>query len=81
MKTDNEYDQELDYEAFLGALPDLMVKHKGQIVVFHDNKCIKFFDAMYDAVEYGNQKYGEGLFIAQEVIREEPSVISYSLAV
>ena len=76
-----EYDQELDYEAFLGKLPSLLHDHKGEVVVIHDCQVICFFSSMLDAVCFGDDEYGAGMFIAQEVLDDSPDIVSYSLAV
>ena len=75
------YNQKLDYDAFLDELPSLTKAHAGMIVVFHDRKPVEFFDDIEVAVRYGTEKYGEQQFIAQEVKDEEPTVLSYSLAI
>ena len=76
-----EYNQKLDYDAFLDGLPSLTETHAGMIVVFHDRKPVEFFDDLAKAVRYGTETYGEQQFIAQEIKDEEPTVLSYSLAI
>lgn len=68
-----------DYKAFETLLPDLIQDHHGQIVVVHSRRVIDFFPSMEEAVEFGDQTYGAGEYIAQLVVYEEPTVVSYSL--
>ena len=75
------YSQEDDFESFLQALPELLKSHKGQVVVFHDQKPVEFFDHVALAVVFGDQKFGPGRFIVQQVIEPgEPLLDSLSLA-
>ena len=65
----------------MAKLPTLMEGHEGEVVVVHDRAVVRFFDNMPDAVRFGHTEYGPEQFIAQEVAMEEPSVVSYSLAI
>lgn len=81
MKTGNTYSQESDYEAFLEELPSLLESHEGQVAVFHNGAFVRIFDSMVEAIEFGTAEYGDERFIAQDVVEEDPSVLSYSLAI
>ena len=76
-----DYDQERDYEAFLEQLPALLDDHQGEVVVIHNSEVIRFFGSIVDAVRYGANTYGAGMFSAQEVVDDNPEIVSYSLAV
>lgn len=81
MSAERSYSQEADYNSFLEQLPDLLKEHEGKVVVIHNCNLVDFYDTMEQAVEAGNQKFGVERFIAQDVIREDPEITSYSLAV
>ena len=73
------YDQALDYDSFLAALPSLMEKYAEKVVVFHACEQVGIFNDMLEAVQFGTDKFGPRRFIAQEVKVEEPKILSYSL--
>ena len=64
-----------------GALPELLKDHERQVVVFHDRTPVEFFDQFVDAIVFGDERYGPGCYIAQEVEPADPLPDSYSLAV
>ena len=81
MNAEQPYDQRADYNAFVKQLPELLKKHEGKVVVIHDGTPVGFHDTMEQAVEAGNKAFGTECFIAQEVIPQEPTIASYSLAI
>ena len=80
-KPTSVYRQEDDYEAYLERQAELMKTHKDQCVVIHKRKVIRFFDTVSEAFDFGMNEFGAEKFIAQEIMDEEITPISYSLLV
>ena len=68
-----------NYAAFVDELPKLMKTHQHQFVVFHDNAKAGVFATLHEAMKFGNENFGNGHFIAQKVMVQEPATLSYSL--
>lgn len=75
------YDMHADYEAFVEDLVSILEKHAGEHVVYHEREAKGFFASFADAVQFGDREYGMEKFIVQEVVSQEPQVLSYSLLI
>ena len=72
---------DLNYEAFLKLLPELLPSHAGKLAVMHDGKIVDFFDTFQDAVRFGEATFGSiGNFSVQEVTNRVASLGFYSYA-
>ena len=80
MNAKQDYNQEADYEFFLECVSELMIEHEGKIVLINQKKIIRYYDSIQDAVKAGVEEFGAGKFIAQEVEKNDPLPVSYSLA-
>ena len=81
MDTAGTYSQETDYDAFVKDLPSLLQSHGGKVAVFHEAALVRICDTMIEAVKFGTAEYGDERFIAQDIVDEEPSALSHSLAI
>ena len=79
MDGDMPYDQEADYISFKERLPELLLTHRGQFVVFHNAQLDRAFELRSDALQYARDTYGIGNYIVQEVRKITPRPASYSL--
>ena len=77
------YDQEADYRAFMECLPELLSDEdkRGKYVVIHNLEVVAIRRTEDNAIAFAAKKYGMEQFIVQEIIEQEPSLMSYSMLV
>lgn len=69
---------DLNYEAFLEKLPELMADHAGSFVLLHNRKVIDFFRSSLEATLEGSKRFGPDDFSIQEVSDEPDHLGFYS---
>jgi len=69
MENANSIDQlQVEQDAFDAALSDLMLDHKGEFVVFKDQKPVGFFKSFQAAYESGLRRFGlDSVFLVSPV--------------
>ena len=75
------YDQEADYDAFLKHLPELVADHRGKVAILHDAEVVKVVGSLEKAIQYGAKAYGMERFIVQEIIDDDPQILSYTMLI
>jgi hypothetical protein len=73
-----------EQDAFDAALPDLLVEHRGQIVIFKDERPVGFYRSFEEAYAQAIRHFGlDTVFLISKVTVEKPSSssITWDLAV
>ena len=69
---------DLNYEAFINQLPQLLREHAGRYALLHDCKVVDFFANSLAATLEGAKKFGLGEFSVQEVTDKPDHLGFYS---
>lgn len=69
---------DLNYEAFVVQLPQLLPDHAGSYALLHDQEVVDFFASSLAATVAGAEKFGVGQFSVQEVTDEPEHLGFYS---
>ncbi len=69
-------------EKFLEKLPELILNHKNEWVVFKDSSVVEYFDDLSTAYEFAISKFGVGgYFLIEKVEDQTPKPMSFSFEI
>ena len=71
---------DLNFDAFVAQLPDILDSRRGQYALLHEGKIISYFGSALEAATEGHRKFGEAAYSVQEVTDESDNLGFYSYA-
>ena len=71
---------DLNYEAFVAQLPQILDRRRGQYALLHEGEIVDYFGSALDAAIEGHGRFGEGAYSVQEVTDESDNLGFYSYA-
>jgi len=78
--SENQDHVQLNYDAFLKQLPELLDEQEGKYALIRDQEIVEFFDTASDAYLAGENLYPDGRFSIQEVTSSTLDLGFYSHA-
>lgn len=54
-----------NFEAFKKELPMLQREHKDKGLLYRDGELVKVFESVSDAIQFGEQNFPDGLYLAR----------------
>lgn len=69
-----------NYEAFVGKLPEILTRRRGQYALLHDREIVSYHNSALEAAVEGHRRFGEEGYSVQEVTDEADNLGFYSYA-